>query len=353
LKLKGESFRTIQLLRFVAALMVVFTHATFYVASRIKQDFPIWETGTQGVKIFFVISGFVMALAVRSAAATPNAYWRFALSRLIRIVPLYWSLNFFKLAQVFAIPGLALANPDWANILLSLLFIFSRNADGQIETFYGVGWTLNFEMSFYFCCCVALLLRMRPVLLCTVVFVIFAALGQFRTGAWPAATFLFNDIVLNFIWGLLIAELLFRRIRIEPFLSALAVACGAYIIIFHPDARLLGFQYATLVGGLLLLEKHVAVWIPQWAIFGGDSSYSLYLIHPAIGAIVATVLARVGMKSPVGGVCIIVLVCLAFAVVCYLCFERPVTLALKSRFLPHRVIGKPAVVSDAPSTKGA
>ncbi len=66
---KKEHFRTyhgVQVLRFIAAGLVMMTHATFYVSTRIDSNVNVWNCAIHGVSIFFVISGFVMAISSRS-----------------------------------------------------------------------------------------------------------------------------------------------------------------------------------------------------------------------------------------------------------------------------------------------
>lgn len=169
---KNGIFTGVQMLRLFAALMVVVTHATFYISTRLDISLTVWDVGTQGVPIFFVISGFVMALTSQRLPRGAAGAKEFILSRLIRIVPLYWALNLLKLCQLALLPALAFANPDIGNIILSLLFVPSRNSAGAIETFYGVGWTLNFEMFFYLVFAIAILNQARVVIFVGAVLVI-------------------------------------------------------------------------------------------------------------------------------------------------------------------------------------
>ena len=113
-----ESYRGIQALRFLAAFMVVVTHATFFVSSRVSSNIEVWNTGAQGVEIFFVVSGFVMIIAARPLVGRKGASRYLFLSRFIRLVPLYWSLNFLKIAQMLAVPSLAFDNPTISNVVL-------------------------------------------------------------------------------------------------------------------------------------------------------------------------------------------------------------------------------------------
>jgi peptidoglycan/LPS O-acetylase OafA/YrhL len=331
--LKNEPFIGIQLLRFVAALMVVVTHATFYMSTRVDSTINVWGSGTQGVPIFFVISGFVMVQASKSLITRDDGWKPFILSRIIRIVPLYWALNFLKIIQISAVPSLAFVRPDFSNIALSLLFIPSRNVNGAVETFYGVGWTLNFEMFFYFLFALAIFLKARIEIFMGVILIAVAVLSTIRTDSWPAVTTLFNSIVLNFLWGILIAQLLRLDLKIPPIFAFLALCLGLLFIFAFPHAPLIGLQYAMLVGGVVLLEGKMGHYVPKVLIFGGDSSYSLYLVHPMVGVFVAVTLYKLHITSAIIGVSAIIVFSFGVSALTYTYFERPVTQYLKKRLL--------------------
>lgn len=326
------TFEGIQLLRFFAAFLVLLTHATFYVSTRIDSSIKIWNDGAQGVPIFFVISGFVMALTSRALVDGRDGYKRFIRLRLIRIVPLYWAMNALKIGLLFVFPASLFVNPDFLNIVLSILFIPSRNAAGVIETFYGVGWTLNFEMFFYAVFALALLLRVRVLWFASAVLLLVSALSVLRQEQWPAVTYLFNPIVINFLWGVLIAELVFAGARVPDLVSWLLIGTGLFVIFLLPDFKALGLQYAALVAGMVFLEPVLGNKIPKILIAGGNASYALYLVHPMIGVMVAIVLAKLGFASAWGALLMIVVVSLLVSSFVYTYFERPVGKYLKRRF---------------------
>ena len=326
----------IQLLRFFAAFIVMMTHATFYVGTRIDSSFPLWNDGAQGVPIFFVISGLVMSLSARKLVADKNGYWVFLQHRLIRIVPLYWAVNLLKIIGLLVMPAAIVAAPDVWNVISSFLFIFSRNAGGIVETFYGVGWTLNFEMFFYLVFAIAMVVRVKPLYFASAVLAGCIALSYFREDNWPAITFLFNTIVINFIWGLVIAELRHRGLMLG-FIPAIALGIlGLTLVFFPPPVYLFGVQYLALVAGVVFLEPVIRGRVPRLLIFGGDSSYSLYLIHPTVGVVVAIALGKIGVHSAPFAIGVICVVCFLVASFTYISFEKPVTLYLKRKFAPSK-----------------
>src|SRR5665213_384 len=88
----------IQILRAVAALMVVLSHAqNDALREAIANGYRFtrfellpWDSG---VDLFFVISGFIMVYSSQRLFATPGAGGAFISRRLIRIVPLYWMIT--------------------------------------------------------------------------------------------------------------------------------------------------------------------------------------------------------------------------------------------------------------------
>jgi exopolysaccharide production protein ExoZ len=122
--------KSIQILRAAAALGVLLDHA-----GRWLDVAPIVDIGAAGVDLFFVISGFIMVYTSERLFGQTGAPQRFLARRIIRIVPLYWTLTAFAALVLFGFGP---------NTLGSYLFIPTHR--GPILT---VGWTLNYEMMFY------------------------------------------------------------------------------------------------------------------------------------------------------------------------------------------------------------
>ncbi|PUE08622.1 hypothetical protein B9Z51_06635 [Limnohabitans sp. T6-5] len=329
-----QNYQTIQALRFIAAVSVALTHATFYIKTRIDPGMTIWEVGSQGVQIFFVISGFVMALSSGAIINQPVKWSQFIVRRLARIAPLYWLMNLVKLATLAMLPGFLLAKPDFQNIILSLLFIPSRNENGIVETFYGVGWTLNFEMFFYLLVTIFLYFKKPVIVYSALALGFFLSLGAFRQEEWPAVTYLFHPYLANFIWGLLIAKVASKIEMNRPFLGSLLIAISGYWIFInpiHPTMNLLGIQYAALVFGLLMLEFKSKDNIPKFLLFGGEFSYSLYLTHAMVGPIAALLISKMGIHSITASLIFMLVIMLLVAAACFVYIEKPIGLVISKR----------------------
>lgn len=334
------TLETIQLLRFVAAALVVVTHVSFYVNSRADSSFPFWPDGSQGVALFFVISGFIMTVTTDQSYTRDGAAWKFTVSRIIRIVPLYWAVNATKLVGLFLVPGLIFANPDLKNVILSLLFLPSRNADGNVEAFYGVGWTLNFEMMFYALFAIAIVFRIRPSFFVIPILILLIAGSALKKDSWPAAAFFLDWRLIFFVWGILIGEWYISGRRLNV-LTAVSLIVAGLLMMFAPLGALHFLLFpqlhcAAVVLGFLALEEKIGRKIPRILSFMGDASYSLYLIHPTVGVLSVVVLHRI--FDEMSGWLMFVLVsaiCTGASAVTYLLFERPVTRVLRNRFMPR------------------
>jgi peptidoglycan/LPS O-acetylase OafA/YrhL len=341
----SKEYWTIQGLRFVAAFAVVCVHSTFYTHERLSADVTVYAQGAHGVRLFFVISGFVMILSSQRLVAQTKGWQAFAIKRILRILPLYWLVIAFKLAIMLFAAGLALhTRMDPAYIAKSFFFIPAYNLDGEIKPFHGVGWTLNFEMFFYLLFTVAMLLRVRPERFVGPILIVLAAASPLRTAGWPVPfQFLCDPVVLDFLAGMMIARWCQRGLAIHPAIAWALVAvglAGLFVPYAMPPMPQLAssliitvFSAATILGAAAL-EPRIGRAMPRWAVFMGGASYSLYLIHPIIAPATPAIFARLELDWPWLAVLgSIALASVAGAVV-YVLVETPLT-----RFLNGKVRG--------------
>ena len=148
----------VQILRAVAAVMVVLLHAQSLLAlqgeARGLSMSPVTALPlAAGVDLFFVISGFIIVYASEPLFGAAGGGATFLKRRLLRIVPLYWFALSLRLAVLLA--GAAVgqaAAPRLADVAASYLFIpFDTRGFGPDYPFpiLDLGWTLNYEMMFY------------------------------------------------------------------------------------------------------------------------------------------------------------------------------------------------------------
>lgn len=297
------TYRLIQILRAVAALLVVAHHTTIMLGERDHLPIGSWIAGSSGVDLFFVISGFVMTISSAPLRTARHPARTFLARRLERIVPLYWLVTAAKVVVLLLVPALAVHElGSGRDILSSFLFFPYLNVHRLFEPVVLVGWSLNFEMAFYLLFAAALALRKRPELLTTPVLIL-VPLAYFWLrwipSAWltqfpPPLWFYINTLLWEFLFGMLLGALVTRVRRLPWLIGAVLVVAGLWALMNVPLTGKLywrgliwGPPALAVVAGAIAMERRWGHHSPRWALELGDASYSIYLIHtftlPAIG----------------------------------------------------------------------
>ncbi|MBG0809475.1 acyltransferase family protein [Methylosinus sp. H3A] len=355
----NEEIRAVKYLRAAAAILVVFIHTGVY-----TEQF-YWPTprafGAAGVDLFFVISGFIMMVVT---AQRPTGPGEFLARRLIRVAPLYWLFTLAILAVCLAWPAAMLHNlVTFDHIALSLLFIPHFNPlEDNYTPFFKLGWTLNYEIYFYFVFAALLVLRSIRLRLAILAF-LFSAATAFYLAVLPTNPFLHiycNPIVLEFVIGAAVGYLYVRgkAAKIAPGAAAALIGGGAFVIVVLFDSddfarvRTAGLASAALLLGLLATEARGRLPRSPMLMLLGDASYSIYLAHPIV-----LTLARIGARAlhlpverPLAGMVAVVstlALSIAAGVVVHLLVEKPMLAVLRRRLL-RRASERTAAVA-APS----
>jgi exopolysaccharide production protein ExoZ len=336
----------IQVLRAVAALMVVHGHAAAELGLR-------FDGGATGVDLFFVISGFIIAYV---ASTDPR---QFLTRRLIRIVPTYWVSTLVIFLLILAMPSMfRSASPDVGLLIRSLLFFpdgSKIHPDGLPHPTLSGGWTLNYEMYFYLVFAVALVVsKHRPSVvaigLLVAVMAIVDVTGLHRN---PVPRFYGNRIVLEFVFGM-VAFHVVQHAESQPLrdeaasaqrvLLAFCIVAGLALLLFtkelfgEGDRWLLnGIPAFVIVGSAVMLER-----IHGWRVRSkslvliGDASYVLYLSHAYVVLGIARLcIGNRRFSEPVGQVVVLGLMAVAagVAILFYTYGEKPLLAYLKRRLI--------------------
>lgn len=341
----NQRFTGIQILRFVAAMLVVVMHLTQAISIHISGTGPsdYWASGSAGVDIFFVISGFVMAASTGPSPAAMGGRiqlaWLFLKRRILRIVPLYWFYTLLKAALLLLVPSLAARSSIDANHLAaSLFFIPAMSPWGLIEPTLPVGWTLNFEMLFYAVFTIAIALALPRVRFCLLALLAVFLAGRYVQDIVPLA-FYAQSIVFEFIVGMGIAYYFFNFKKMPVALGWVAMGLGLVFMFGFPwnasSDRLVtwGVAAALMVMGALWLEPWTErIRLAAPLSFLGDASYSIYLSHTFVVPAGVMTLYKLGVRD---GLVIVPLVLLAVIVagsLSYIWIERPMTKFFKRIF---------------------
>lgn len=350
-----ERFDSIQYLRAVAALGVVFAHAS------LPRDWlysPVAHVvaGDAGVDIFFVISGFVMYTAAREEP--PLEFLR---RRIVRIVPLYYLATFLL---VFRDMLSTRQWPTWEmtdHLLKSLAFIPHYGPGSQVHPWpYLVpGWTLNYEMFFYLVFAVGLWTgRVTLTVLCTLLpLVVIGFLMPSDNALWITYT---NSLLLEFMAGMMLARYraLLPGVVGWPLilLGLVGIGFSALSAGLVPRAVQLGIPALAVVTGAVALERAGKVRDLRLPRILGDASYSIYLFQALGIAIAAAVVRRLPLSGPVQFLAMVTASLVAAALVGILVHylvERPITRVLRDRFAGRRAdVGARAPELTASSTQG-
>ncbi|MFC0694786.1 acyltransferase family protein [Paraburkholderia humisilvae] len=299
-----RKLNSIRILRAVAATTVIVHHVMITNGTAF---------GAFRVDIFFVLSGFVIALALSAGTITLR---EFVVSRVARIVPLYWLMTLVVFCGAIVRPDLF--NSTTANVVelfKSLFFIPYTKESGQLFPMLFVGWTLNYEILFYVVTAVALLLMRErrfafiALALGTLYFAALAAHSSFALGR-----FLAEDRVLEFPIGFVTWYVWKRGVRV-PATLALPGALAMYVLMTYAEWALPGSSplvrngvptFTLLMCALSLEESIRDNRATRALMYIGDASYATYLSHPFVVESMRKLLPKVvhgfNIRAPLGAV---------------------------------------------------
>lgn len=336
-----EKLDTVQAARALAALCVLLFHGTEIVRRELGLTLAggSFNAGFAGVDIFFVLSGFII---LHTANQRMGAVY-FLAFRAIRIYPVYWIVTTLLVMAYLASPSLEQAHKgDPAVISGSLLLL------PQPKYVVGVAWTLFYEMLFY--TLVALTYFRRPAYL-DYAFLAWATVsGAVHVAGYQSESFTVNavldPIVLEFYFGCLVARFYRQHGTHAAWPVILAAGAlsfaGSWALYLHASPSLalrmsgvlrslfFGVPAALIVLGLLYYKGRV----PRVLVAIGDGTYSIYLLHGTLIAVLLKVVLAIGLPAAIGKAltCASVLGgALVAGWMFYRLVERPVIVACKSR----------------------
>ncbi len=304
------------MLRAFAALFVVVTHALHEIGEMLADrgmqfDDKIYP-GDFGVDIFFIISGFIMVFVSRDAFGTVGASWTFVVRRVARVAPLYWIMTLLVVAIVTLAPQLMdNGTNDLVHWLASFLFFpVERPTDGLIRPLLGIGWTLQYEMSFYFLFAIALfwpIKRAVPGVIAAIVLIVLAGLllqpanAQLKFWSDPIMLEFAAGVGLGWVYlkGYRIAHqrfwgLMYWGLLILAFAPAFTEEREIWRVVFYGIPALIIMVACTLTEGL---DRRP---LPNFLISLGASSYALYLTHPFVLGVLKVIWMKLGITDLFG-----------------------------------------------------
>lgn len=349
---------SIQVLRGVAAMLVVLYHATQYF-SALYQITPIggfFLFGFSGVHLFFVLSGFIIFMIHFPDIGKPQRYLTYIIKRFIRIYPNYW-VTLVIMSSLFLVGGTIKIQEVYQNIgLLKMPKIWVNP----------VCWTLSCEVWFYIIFSFLILNRILGsiLILCWVIGVAVTNLFDLQFSFF-LLNFLFHKYSVLFMMGLVASYVIMRLKQLKPVTrNKLAyVACPSGLLIFSSTAFYcfvckitdwdlwivtIGFGLASGCFMTCSLSDTLEGLFRRQTLLTsiGDASYSIYLLHYIfLRKVISYSKSHFSISEPIS-------ITLAFIAVCvlaifvgwlfYLTIERPLLKFMQIRLLTSRTLDKTA-----------
>ena len=314
----NERLENVDLLRGVAIIFVVFFHYTYHYSVEYLLRTDDWSLsiaryGWSGVDIFFIISGYCIALTI---VKTSN-FVEFSVRRFARIYPAYFFCGITTLVfySFFDLPG---REVDWYTGFMNL--IFANFIPGlKFPYIDGIYWALMIELKFY--------------IFFGILYFIFNNLNK-AIIAWFFFAVILNLLLLidnekvTFLSSisphsnLFLIGLMVFNLKKKSFISYLLITLFALINIFINE-RYSGFEiyFIFLILITILILKVKINFRLNFLSKIGLVSFSWYLLHNSIGIIIIRELNRIGLENY--SVIFATLITLIFSSISYKFIEIP------------------------------
>jgi len=346
----------LQVYRAIAAILVVLYHITILAGEKYSKSLfgGMFSFGYTGVDFFFVLSGFIITYAHAHDIGRREHFGKYAIKRLIRVLPLYWLVTLVKLAVIFVVPSTAKSYEINPQVILHSILLLPQ-ANGYLPII-GAAWTLSHEMLFYALFTLFIVFGWRVSVTVFSVWAVAILANQVIVfgggnvyGDNYVLRFIFNESNLEFMLGCLGAFLVLRQ-RV-PFAKAflvlgalLFICAAAYVDVTNRDMPSYTFTFGVssflLVIGTATLELRTSVAWPKWLVFLGNASYSIYLTHALFIAVlmlgyqrVANVTAHLPMELTLT---LVIVIAIAVGAAVSKFVEQPVLNWLRARLLTRR-----------------
>jgi exopolysaccharide production protein ExoZ len=271
--LKDNKILSIQYLRGLAALSVVFCH------------YGIFGPGQLGVFVFFFISGFIIVYSLSKSDYKPRYFLKFLLKRSIRIDPAYFAtilltcLFFIALSYVPSFKGkpfVLIPGQLVAHIFYVVPFT-------KYPFYNNVFWTLCVEFQFYLI--IGVLYFISNSRLYKIIFLIVFSVTCFVH--FSNSYFLIFTYAPIFALGISLIDFYQTKHPIHVVLPI--ILTGLVLYRFGLTISIL-----LVISGLIVLYFKLVI---KQLSFLGDISYSLYLIHPLVLFTILGVLKKLHLNT--------------------------------------------------------
>jgi peptidoglycan/LPS O-acetylase OafA/YrhL len=338
-----HAFRSLDLFRFLAAVMVLIGHYTSEFQLGLEGRSWIVSRFSLFVDFFFILSGFVIALTYGGRIANGRTYGAFLWRRFARLWPLHalTLAGMGMLALLASGAGYVFNKPELFQVADLPWNLALLHAWGPVWhfSFNGVSWSISAELFVYmlFPLFAWLAARLPITLLLTLVGAYVAALASLRGLAglepWHEATYDLGMLraVPSFMLGVIIHKAMMRPAwRVEASWPMAASVAALALVAMHIGlpSELVILLFAAFVWLAALAETaHGAGALgTRFSQMLGDASYGLYMLHVPVMSVMLFIIRRTtGFEGPWPWLFALasLAISLAAAILLFRLFERP------------------------------
>ncbi|MEG4012277.1 MULTISPECIES: acyltransferase family protein [unclassified Microcoleus] len=351
-----KKLKLLQVYRGIAAVLVVMFHLNEISTGILNQVtfFNLFQGGWSGVDYFFVLSGFIMVYVHRSALGKKDQLKSFLVKRAVRIYPIYWIITLTVLCFFIVIPGFAKNQDLGLGHVIGSLLLIPQNEQPILV----VGWTLIYELYFYFLFSIAIWLKPKhsvPIL-STWLFVTilhFLKIVTFPNSfVWLALVF--GGMNLEFVLGCMAGYIVIKynnKIGKYRWILFGIANLGYVILVMSASWGNIEFRRVPTFGVLALMLIIAATSIdlkdspkiPDLLIFLGDASYSIFLTHSPLMLAMTKILQKANLGKYFDGFfapAILALFAVVFGCIVYSFIEKPLTIYLRKNIVEKMFLPK-------------
>jgi peptidoglycan/LPS O-acetylase OafA/YrhL len=345
-----DKFESLEMVRALAALSVVFFHTQIIFTGRtgIVPFDGVFGAGSRGVDLFFVLSGFIIAYIHAGDVGRPGRVGHYFYSRFVRIYPSVWITALLALAvYLIGFGGADKADKLQPWSIGASFLLLPQHGDALVN----VTWSLKFEIFFYLLFALAILRRSVGLWLILLwqaaVLAVYVSGRQFE---WSWVSFYLRPIVLEFGLGLISAWIVINRARFAlldnrrcvtgMLVFGVTVFAAADLIQAYepaalealPDFLVFGGSAALIVVSLAVIDIQRRYTVPRVLVILGGASYSIYLVHFSTISLLAAFLTK-GNRVPMNDAVFlaVALVGISFGLLFHQWIDRPIHRFLRKR----------------------
>ncbi len=308
-------------LRGIMAISVMLYHYTSWTLGTLGGEYLLGKFGIYAVSIFYILSGLSLTIVYQDKIKSRSDIASFIVKRMFRIFPLFWLVVtlFLILKALSSAIGIAVFDVTFYKIFLnySLLFGFVEPA-----AYLSTGaWSIGNEMVFYAIFPLIFFLANRSTWLLPLSIVLSFIIGGYFAFVeinemmslreqWAIYVNPFNQIFL-FMAGVAIGK--WGKYLLENISNLLGycILIAVFILFWLYPADgdkvqiVTGIQRVVLSLSSIIFVLFVFVLNPiikstpnKVLAFFGQSSYSIYLLHPLVSITIVFICSKLGIDKP-------------------------------------------------------